>query len=406
MKQYLFVGLIALFTLGSCSNKSASGHEEHSHSHETCNHNHEGGSHKHEGDSHIHENDSHNSSDNHGSDEIILSPEKAQAIGVKVEIVRPGTFHQVIKTGGQVLTAQGDESTVVAPVSGVVAFRGTLTEGGAVSKGTILLTLSSRHLATGDQVQRARTDYEIAQKEYERMKGLAASKIVSEKELAQARQTFENARLAYQAIADNSSDKGVGVTAPIGGFVKNLLVKEGDYVEIGTPLATVAQNRNLYLRADVSQKYYASLASIGSANFRTPYNNKVYQLADMKGRLLSYGKNAGTDGHYIPVTFEFANQGDIVPGSYVEVYLLSTPMTNVISLPHTALTEEQGSYFVYLQVDDEGYKKQLVTLGADNGERVQILSGVQQDESVVTQGAYQVKLASAASAIPAHTHEH
>lgn len=78
-------------------------------------------------------------------------------------------------------------------------------------------------------------------------------------------------------------------------------------------------------------------------------------------------------------------------------------MENVISLPHTALTEEQGSFFVYLQVDEEGYKKQLVTLGADNGERVQILSGVKAGDKVVTQGAYQVKLAGATNAIPAHS---
>ena len=73
---------------------------------------------------------------------------------------------------------------------------------------------------------------------------------------------------------------------------------------------------------------------------------------------------------------------------------------------HSALTEEQGSFFVYLQLDEEGYKKQLVTLGADNGESVQILSGVKAGDRVVTEGAYQVKLASATNAIPAHSHEH
>lgn len=52
------------------------------------------------------------------------------------------------------------------------------------------------------------------------------------------------------------------------------------------------------------------------------------------------------------------------------------------------------------------YKKQLVTLGADNGERVQILSGIKAGNKVVTQGAYQVKLAGATNAIPAHSHEH
>ena len=43
-------------------------------------------------------------------------------------------------------------------------------------------------------------------------------------------------------------------------------------------------------------------------------------------------------------------------------------------MPRTALTEEQGIFFVYLQLDEEGYKKQEVNLGADNGKSVQILT--------------------------------
>lgn len=169
---------------------------------------------------------------------------------------------------------------------------------------------------------------------------------------------------------------------------------------------SVTQNRKLFLRADVSEKYYPYLHTIGSANFCTPYNNKVYALKELNGRLLSYGKASGGNGYYVPVTFEFDNKGDVIPGSFVEIYLLSSPMENVISLPRTALTEEQGSFFVYLQMDEEGYKKQLVALGADNGEKVQILSGVEAGDKVVTQGAYQVKLAGASNAIPAHSHEH
>jgi RND family efflux transporter MFP subunit len=239
------------------------------------------------------------------------------------------------------------------------------------------------------------------------MKSLVGNKIVSEKDFAQAEQAYENARISYEAVAKNSSASGQAVVSPISGYVKSLLVKEGDYVAVGQPLVSITQNRKLFLRADVSEKYYQYLRTIGSANFCTPYNNKVYALKDLDGRLLSYGKASGGDGgYYVPVTFEFDNKGDIIPGSFVEIFLLSSPIENVISLPHSALTEEQGSFFVYLQLDEEGYKKQLVTLGADNGESVQILSGVKAGDRVVTEGAYQVKLASATNAIPAHSHEH
>lgn len=85
----------------------------------------------------------------------------------------------------------------------------------------------------------------------------------------------------------------MSVTAPLGGYIKNCLVKEGDYVSVGQPLVSITQNRRLFLRADVSEKYYGYLHSIQSANFKTPYDNKVYELGELKGRLLSYGKASG-----------------------------------------------------------------------------------------------------------------
>lgn len=412
MKKLIFMGILGLFILGSCNSKSGGNHEGHDHGTEAHDHEHEGHDHEHEGEDHEghdHEGDEHSRSSEPAtghSDEIILPKAKAEAAGVKTSIIEPEVFEQVIKTSGQVLAAQGDESVAVATVAGVVSFRGKVTEGMSVGKGTALVTISSSNIADGDPVQRARIAYDISRKEYERMQALVKNKIVSDKEFAQAEQNYENARISYEALAKNHSAGGQAVTSPISGFVKNILVKEGDYVTIGQPLVSITQNRRLFLRAEVSEKYYPSLRTIGSANFKTPYDNKVYELKELNGRLLSFGKSAGENSFYVPVTFEFDNKGDIIPGSFIEVYLLSSPMENVLSLPRTALTEEQGLFFAYLQLDEEGYKKQEVTLGADNGKSVQVLSGIKAGDRVVTQGAYQVKLASASNAIPAHSHEH
>ena len=408
MKKLIFMGVLGFFILGSCNNQPGNTPEEHNHGTEA--HDHEGHDHEAEGHNHAEESEGHDhgneTSESEHSDEIILPKAKAEAAGVKVSTIEPGTFEQVIKTSGQVLAAQGDESVAVATVAGVVSFHGKVTEGMSVGKGSTLLTISSSNIADGDPVQRARIAYEISKKEYERMKALVKNKIVSDKDFAQAEQSYENARISYEALAKGNTKGGQAISSPIGGYVKSILVKEGDYVTIGQPLVSVTQNRRLFLRAEVSEKYYPYLRTIGSANFKTPYDNKVYELKELNGRLLSFGKSAGDNSFYVPVTFEFDNKGDIIPGSFVEVYLLSTPMENVISLPHTALTEEQGLFFVYLQLDEEGYKKQEVTLGADNGQSMQILSGVKAGNPVVVTGAYQVKLAAASNAIPAHSHEH
>jgi RND family efflux transporter MFP subunit len=314
MKKLIFVGILGLFVLGSCNNSTVTHtHNEHDHATEGHNHEAEGSDHSHEGEcsgEHNHEaTDGHNESAEVHSDEIILPKAKAEAAGVKVSVIEPAPFQQVIKTSGQVLAAQGDESVAVATVAGVVSFRGKVTEGMSVGSGTPLVTISSKNIADGDPVQRARIAYEVSKKEYERMKELVKNKIVSDKDFAQAEQSYENARLSYEALSKNHSAIGQSITAPIAGYVKSILVKEGDYVTIGQPLVSVTQNRRLFLRAEVSEKYYPYLRTISSANFQTPYNNQVYELKTLNGKLLSFGKAAGDNSFYVPVTLSSTIKG-------------------------------------------------------------------------------------------------
>ena len=416
MKKFFFMGVMGMFLLGSCSSHSGHSHEGHSHDHEGHNHATEEHAHSHEGHSHEHEDHNHDAHEGHdhdhghdhgvNPDEIMLAPAKAKAAGVASEVIQPKPFRQIIKASGEVQAAQGNESIVVANVSGIVSFQRSVTEGMQVGKGASLMSISASKLQDGDPAERARIAYEAAKADFERASRLVESQIVSQKEFVAIKEKYENAKLAYEALAKNQTKNGVSVTSPMGGYIKNLLVKEGDYVSVGQPLATVTQNNRLFLRADVSERYYKYLNGITSANFKTPYDNQVYELEALNGKLLSYGKSAGAGSFYVPVTFSFDNKGDIIPGSFVEIFLLSKQMEDAIVLPVEALTEEQGLYFIYIQNCEESYKKQEVKLGASNGKEVQILSGVHPGDKVVVKGAYHVKLASASNALPAHSHEH
>lgn len=340
------------------------------------------------------------------SDEIVLPAAKAEAAGVEAEPAVPGKFHGVIKTGGQILPAAGDEATVAAPADGIVSLASGLYEGTAVKKGQPLFSLLSGNLQDGNSIGKARVAYEAAKAEYERASGLVDSKIVSRKDFLKIKENYENARIAYEALRPNADGTGVSVTAPFDGYIKDILVKEGDYVSTGTPMVTVAQDRRLVLKADLSQRYYGLKGGIVSANFRTPYSAQTFSLADLSGRLVSSGRNVTGTSYYIPVTFEFDNRGMVVPGSFAEVWLLTRTRDNVISVPESALTEEQGVNYVYIRIDDDCYRKQAVTLGESDGMRTEVLSGVSAGDNVVVKGAYHVKLASASNVIPAHTHNH
>lgn len=381
-KKSLWMGAFALMALASCG-----GGEKHAHEHE--------------------EEETHTEAAAHGtSGEIILAPEKAKAAGVKVETVKAGTFREVIPASGQILAVQGDEATVVASTAGVVSFVRPLAEGMRVAKGNAVLSVSGSHIQDGDAINRARIAYQTAKDEYERASKLVDSRIVSEKDFNRLREAYENARVAYEALSPSKDGKGVSVLAPISGYVKSCLVKEGDYVSVGQPLLTVTQTRRLRLRADVSERYYPALCRVASANFRTSYDARVYRLDSLGGRLLSYGKSTGDTSYYIPVTFEFDNRGNMLPGAFAEVWLLSGERQGTISVPVSALTEEQGVTFVYVRLDAECYQKREVKTGASDGSRIEVLSGLKEGEKLVTEGAIHVKLASASNAIPAHTHNH
>lgn len=385
MKFNYFIPLAALvLSLQACKGKT----EEHAH--ET----HQEEIHSDEHSEHAH------------SDEIVIDTHKAEESGIAVMDIHKSQFSGIIKTTGEILPTRENEVTAVSNVSGTVSFINPLLEGTELREGHPVLTINSSKMEGGNISEKAKINFEIAQKEFNRIKNLYNDKLITEKEYNDARQTFEEARINYEAVGNNFTEKGQKIESPSSGFVKSCLVKEGDFVQAGQPLFIIARDKYLYLKAEIPGKYYNQLNKITGANFRMPYSENIYDIADLKGEIVSRGKSSGNDSFYIPVTFRFSNSGDIVSGSYAEVFLKTNETKEQIVLPLTAITEEQGTYFVYKQIDPTCYKKAEVQLGISDGKNIEILSGVTDGEKVVVKGAYQVKLASAVSSIPAHSHEH
>lgn len=343
----------------------------------------------------------------HPHDGVIeISPDRQNTLGIVIDTVRSGAFSEIIRTSGQIVSATGDEMTVVAKSEGIVSL-GDLSEGSAVGKGSRIATISSKNLGTGDKLAKARISYETAKKEYERDLQLSKDNIVSESHLDRSKLEYEHAKAEYEALASNSNGSGVVVTSPLNGFIKSLSVRSGDYVETGTPIATVSQNRRLRLRADVSEKYYGKIAGIKDANFKTSYGDKVYNLKELGGRLVTYGKASDGD-FYIPVTFEFDNKGDLVPGSYVDVFLKASESGNGIFIPLSAVVEDQGVNYVFVRDDDDddAFIRREVKLGHSDGSNVLVKDGLEEGECIVVTGAVHVKLAGVTAVPAGHTHNH
>ena len=343
-------------------------------------------------------------------EEIVYLKEQAWKTEFANEEVKKQDFSEIIKTTGKIKPAQGDEVIITANSSGIISFGNNKNLiGSSVNKGETLFKISGNDLTTNNvntKYKEAKANFEKTKINYESAKELINDAIISQKEFLEIQLNFKNAQISFDNISNNYAKGGKKITSPIKGFLKNILVREGSYVVAGQMIASVSQNRKLILIADVPQKHFSKLNSISSANFKTAYNNNVYSTEKLNGKLISYGKSINNNAYHLPVNFEINNQGNLISGSFIEIFLKTTTIKNALVIPYAALIEEQGTYYAYIQTSGEGFQKRELKLGANDGFQVQVLSGIKENERVVIKGAYQIKLATMSGKMPAHGHEH
>lgn len=338
---------------------------------------------------------------------VVFSHHQAEAGGVETQTVEERPFESVIPCSGQILSAQGDERTLTSPLAGTVSFAGTaLSPGMAVNAGQTLFTISARHIVQPDAAPELRAALANAQSALLRAKEQFESNLITKAEYDRALADVNSARAALRNPGV-SPVKGASAASPISGYVTECLVRPGDYVEIGAPLATVSTNRRLQLRADVPQRYASRLQTVSGANLVFPHDPEhPISLSSPDAKVVSYAKSSA-DGLYIPVIIEFSNPGGMAAGSVAEVYLLLGKGDTALTLPRTAITEEEGLYFVYVEESPEHYRKQQVGIGDDNGVEVCISTGLKPGDKVVTKGATLLKLAANSGKAPqGHSHNH
>lgn len=344
-----------------------------------------------------------------GSD-ISYLKEQAWKVAFANAPVQKETMYDVVKAPGEILSAPGDEVTVAAKSNGIVKFASSINViGSAIRAGQAIFSITGGEIPAENVAgakQSAGAELTAAQAEYNRASELIIDQLITQGEFQAAKLRFQNAQIAVNNLNRNYSAGGKRLSSPINGFLKNIMVSEGQFVTAGQPLVTIAKNQKLVLRADVSLKDADRIRSIEEANFTIIQNKLTYNTKVLNARLLAVVQTIGEASPFIPVHFQMDSRPGILPGSFAEVYLKTVPIYNALVIPASALVEAQGTFYVYVQTEGESFQKRELKLGANDGENVQVLSGVDEGERIVTKGAYQIKLSQASGTLPAHGHEH
>lgn len=349
--------------------------------------------------------DVHTEDEHHHEGAISFDEHQAESFGVEVAPAISGPFSEIVKVSGQIEPSATDIATVTATRSGIFTLSSGITQGSRVNTGTSIGHISSKGLQGNDSAPVAEAAVESARHELQRLEPLYKDGLVSASIYNDALRAYNEAIASRGVVVAGSAD----VSAPAAGVISDIYVSSGQFVEVGAPIARIVRNSRLTLRADVPQRYVASVPKFTSANFRPDCSERVFSLSDLDGCLLAPGSVNGAVNGYVPVYFTFMSNGETTPGSYAEVYLIGQTRENVLSIPREALVEMQGKRYVYVRLHDhkDMYEKRLVEIGSSDGQRVEILSGIKEGEDVVMKGAPVVRMAeTSAIAPPGHTHNH
>lgn len=338
---------------------------------------------------------------------IVFLKEQAWKTDFGIEKVQEMPFHGVIRTAGKITPTASGSTMVIAKNSGVLTFSKSINPGIRIEKGALVASVTGQGLSEGNpetMLLNAKENFEKSTMDYDRNTILLKSNLVSRPDFEASEAAYLKSKKEYDILKENIKGNGFEIYAPVNGQLTRLLVNNGSKVESGTPIAEIISNSSVLLETMVSSKYNGIIQKISDGVITTA-SNRAYQISQCNGRMIAGSTNVQTLGQ-IPVRFEIESNTDLIPGSITTVYLWYDSNDKTITVPASAIVEEQGTYYVFIEKTGESFEKRRVNISTSDGLRVSITSGLAKDEWVVVKGAMLVKLASMSGAIPSHGHVH
>lgn len=226
----------------------------------------------------------------------------------------------------------------------------------------------------------AELSVEKLSRDYERNKVLAAGNATNANAVTDAKYELDNKKL--EAAQLRSQITKAAIISPVNGIVTDKKVVSGEYVTTGSVVATVVDMNNIKAKVYVPENRIMSIAVGQSAGITTV----TLPGKNFRGNV-SFVSPKGDDNHnyLVEVTLERSAADILKAGLYVNVTIGEKKEAVVLQVPKTALVEGVKNPYVYIIRDSKAEQRKLM-LGRENGEFVEVLSGIEEGQLVITSG--------------------
>lgn len=184
-------------------------------------------------------------------------------------------------------------------------------------------------------------------------------------------------------------------------------VATGETVEEAGPLFEVIDLDRVWLVARVFEPDVPRVETARTAWFTIEGYEQPFTVDETNARLATIGRVIDPKTRTVPVIFDLDNRdGRLRIGNFTRVVIATGAPRRVLAIPEPAIVEDAGKSVAYVMVEGEAFERRPLRLGVRSHGWVEVLEGVAHGERVVAKGAYEVRLASASGAVPAHGHAH
>jgi membrane fusion protein, heavy metal efflux system len=337
---------------------------------------------------------------------IAFLKEQQWQIPFAVVPAREGAVRRTVEAPGEIVAPDGALVEVAAPVDGLAsadANRRSPSVGQSVRAGELLAVLSPTTQEDGFAQAAARV--ERLEREVARAERLHAAGAIAAKRLEEARHDLEVARAQAAAFGTDGvgDDYRLRLVSPISGVIARRAFVPGGRVEAGEPLFTIVAPGSAWLRVQVPPTVAASIPEDARAAFTPEGSDEARET----GRLVSVGRVLDDRTRTVPVVFEIDDpEGRLAFGQMARARVPVGGTVPGVVIPDDAIVDDNGTPVAYVQAGGETFERRVLGLGATDGVRTQVTSGIHPGEMVVTTGAFQVRLASMSGGEFAGGHAH
>ncbi|RIJ34331.1 efflux RND transporter periplasmic adaptor subunit [Pontibacter oryzae] len=310
--------------------------------------------------------------------ELMLSESQIALGNIKTERVKTGDVNSSTILTGKLVLDETQTDVISSRATGRIEKLFIKESGQGVRQGQPLYELYSEELLT---LQR---EYLLALKQHQEL-GKENPRFASFLNAAKQKLLlFGLTQAQVKALSGNKNlDARVTFVAPAAGVVTDLAVAEGQYVSEGTVLFRLGKLNKIWVEAELYPQEIANVqagdqVSISVEGFAESVSAKVTfispeyrqgsQVAILRAEL------PNTDNQYLP-------------GMQASVMLPGKNGSQLVLPTDAVIRDGRGSH-VWVQTGKSTFKARMVNLGDESADRIAILSGIKENEKVVTSGAY------------------